>query len=303
MAKLVTPEMKRINRKNHNRKGELKTHSYWSDAWLRLRRNPTAVIGLVVLIIMILLAVFADVVAPYGYAEVDYTSMSVPPSAEHWFGTDSLGQDLFSRCIYGARWSLGLGLICMFLALAGGGVLGLIAGYFGNKTDTVIMRIMDVFQAIPGTLMAITVVATLGTGTPQLLLALALSSMPMMAKVVRAAIFTVRKSDYIESSRAIGAGNIRLMIRHMLPNALGHIIIYAVGSVAGSIMVIATLSYIGLGVQSPYPEWGALLNAGKSYINSHSYMVLYPGLMIMIAVLSLNLFGNGLRDALDPRLK
>ena len=303
MAKLVTPEMKRINRKNHNRKGELKTHSYWSDAWLRLRRNPTAVIGLVVLIIMILLAVFADVVAPYGYAEVDYTSMSVPPSAEHWFGTDSLGRDLFSRCIYGARWSLGLGLICMFLALAGGGVLGLIAGYFGNKTDTVIMRIMDVFQAIPGTLMAITVVATLGTGTPQLLLALALSSMPMMAKVVRAAIFTVRKSDYIESSRAIGAGNIRWMIRHMLPNALGHIIIYAVGSVAGSIMVIATLSYIGLGVQSPYPEWGALLNAGKSYINSHSYMVLYPGLMIMIAVLSLNLFGNGLRDALDPRLK
>ena len=303
MAKLVTPEMKRINRKNHNRKGELKTHSYWSDAWLRLRRNPTAVIGLVVLIIMILLAVFADVVAPYGYAEVDYTSMSVPPSAEHWFGTDSLGRDLFSRCIYGARWSLGLGLICMFLALAGGGVLGLIAGYFGNKTDTVIMRIMDVFQAIPGTLMAITVVATLGTGTPQLLLALALSSMPMMAKVVRAAIFTVRKSDYIESSRAIGAGTIRLMIRHMLPNALGHIIIYAVGSVAGSIMVIATLSYIGLGVQSPYPEWGALLNAGKSYINSHSYMVLYPGLMIMIAVLSLNLFGNGLRDALDPRLK
>ena len=303
MAKLVTPEMMRINRKNHNRKGELKTHSYWSDAWLRLRRNPTAVIGLVVLIIMILLAVFADVVAPYGYAEVDYTSMSVPPSAEHWFGTDSLGRDLFSRCIYGARWSLGLGLICMFLALAGGGVLGLIAGYFGNKTDTVIMRIMDVFQAIPGTLMAITVVATLGTGTPQLLLALALSSMPMMAKVVRAAIFTVRKSDYIESSRAIGAGNIRLMIRHMLPNDLGHIIIYAVGSVAGSIMVIATLSYIGLGVQSPYPEWGALLNAGKSYINSHSYMVLYPGLMIMIAVLSLNLFGNGLRDALDPRLK
>ena len=303
MAKLVTPEMKRINRRNHNRKGELKTHSYWSDAWVRLKRNPTAVAGLVVITIMVLMAIFADVVAPYGYAEVDYTSMSTPPSAAHWFGTDSLGRDLFSRCIYGARWSLGLGLVCMFLALGGGGVLGLIAGYFGKRTDTIIMRIMDVFQAIPGTLMAITVVATLGTGTPQLLLALALSSMPMMAKVVRAAILTVRKSDYVESSRAIGAGNFRLMVRHMLPNALGHIIIYAVGSVAGSIMVIATLSYIGLGIQPPDPEWGALLNAGKSYITTHSYMVLYPGLMIMVAVLSLNLFGNGLRDALDPRLK
>ena len=303
MAKLVTPEMKRINRRNHNRKGELKTHSYWSDAWVRLKRNPTAVAGLVLFTIMVLMAIFADVVAPYGYAEVDYTSMSTPPSAAHWFGTDSLGRDLFSRCIYGARWSLGLGLVCMFLALGGGGVLGLIAGYFGKRTDTIIMRIMDVFQAIPGTLMAITVVATLGTGTPQLLLALALSSMPMMAKVVRAAILTVRKSDYVESSRAIGAGNFRLMVRHMLPNALGHIIIYAVGSVAGSIMVIATLSYIGLGIQPPDPEWGALLNAGKSYITTHSYMVLYPGLMIMVAVLSLNLFGNGLRDALDPRLK
>ncbi len=303
MAKRVTPEMERINRKNHTRSGKVKTYSYWSDAWIRLKRNPTAVVGLAVIILMILMAIFADYIAPYGYAEVDYTNMSTPPSAGHWFGTDSLGRDLFSRCIYGARWSLGLGLICMFLALGGGGVLGLIAGYFGGKADTVIMRVMDVFQAIPGTLMAITVVATLGTGTPQLLLALALSSMPMMSKVVRAAIFTVRKSDYIESSRAIGAGNIRLMVRHMLPNALGHIVIYAVGSVAGSIMVIATLSYIGLGIQPPMPEWGALLNAGKSYVNSHSYMVLYPGLMIMIAVLSLNLFGNGLRDALDPRLK
>jgi peptide/nickel transport system permease protein len=165
------------------------------------------------------------------------------------------------------------------------------------------MRMMDIFQSIPGTLMAITVVAALGTGIPQLVVALALSNMPMMAKTVRAAIFTVRGSDYIESSRAIGAGNLRLMLRHMLPNAVGHIIIYAVGSISGTIMVIATLSYIGLGIQPPTPEWGALLNAGKSYISSQPYMVIFPGLMIMIAVLSLNLFGNGLRDALDPRLK
>ena len=303
MAKHVTPAMERINRPHHTRDGREKTHSYWTDAWFRLKRNPTAVAGLVVITLMILMAVFAPVVAPYGYAEVDKGAMCVKPCAAHIFGTDSLGRDLFSRCVYGARWSLGLGIICMFLSLAGGGVLGLIAGYFGRKTDTLIMRIMDVFQAIPGTLMAITVVATLGTGTPQLLLALALSSMPMMARVVRGAILTVRKSDYIESSRAIGAGNMRLMVRHMLPNALGHIIIYAVGSVAGSIMVIAMLSYIGLGVQPPTPEWGALLNEGKKFYNLYPYMILYPGLMIMISVLALNLFGNGLRDALDPRLK
>lgn len=303
MAKRITPEMERINRRNQKKNGKKKEYSYWSDAWLRLKRNPTAVAGMIVVIIMILVGVLAPVIAPYGYAEVDKTAMAQPPSAEHWFGTDSMGRDLFSRCVYGTRWSLGLGLVCMFLALAGGGVLGLIAGYFGKGVDTVIMRVMDVFQAIPGTLMAITVVAMLGTGTPQLLLALALSSMPMMAKVVRAAIFTVRQCDYIESSRAIGANNLHLMVRHMLPNALGHIIIYAVGSIAGSIMVIAMLSYIGLGVQPPQPEWGALLNEGKKYFSLYPYMILYPGLMIMITVLALNLFGNGLRDALDPRLK
>lgn len=303
MAKLVTPEMEKINRRNRTRSGKVKSHSYWSDAWLRLRRNPTAVAGLVVICLMLLMAIFAEFIAPYGFSETDKTALSQPPSMQHLFGTDSMGRDLFSRCIYGARWSLGLGLVCMCLGLCGGGVLGLIAGFFGKRTDIIIMRIMDVFQAIPGTLMAITVVATLGTGTPQLLLALALSCMPMMARVVRAAIFTVRKSDYIESSQAIGAGNFRLMVRHMLPNALGHIIIYAVGSIAGSIMVIATLSYIGLGVQPPTPEWGALLNEGKKYFNLYPYMILYPGLMIMISVLALNLFGNGLRDALDPRLK
>lgn len=303
MAKNVTPEMILINKRNVTRGGKKKQYSYWSDAWLRLRRNPTAVAGLVVIVLMILMAIFANIIAPYGAAEVDYTAMCQPPSLAHPFGTDNLGRDLLSRCIYGSRYSLSLGLICMLVGLVSGGMLGLLAAYFGGKMDTVIMRVMDVFQSIPGTLMAITVVAALGTGIPQLVVALALSNMPMMAKTVRAAIFTVRGSDYIEAAKSIGAGNMRLMLRHMLPNALGHIIIYAVGSISGTIMVIATLSYIGLGIQPPDPEWGALLNAGKSYISSYPYMVIFPGLLIMIAVLSLNLFGNGLRDALDPRLK
>lgn len=303
MAKMVTSEMIRINKHNTTKSGKAKQYSYWSDAWFRLRRNPTAVVGMFVFIAMILIAIFANFIAPYGYAEADFTAMRQPPSAAHIFGTDEMGRDLFSRCIYGSRYSLSLGLICMMVGLLTGGMLGLLASYFGGAVDTIIMRIMDVFQSIPGTLMAITVVAALGTGTPQLVVALALSNMPMMAKTVRAAIFTVRGSDYIEATRAIGASNPRLMLRHMLPNAVGHIIIYAVGSISGTIMVIATLSYIGLGIQPPTPEWGALLNAGKSYISSNAYMVIFPGLMIMIAVLSLNLFGNGLRDALDPRLK
>ncbi len=275
-----------------------------NNAWHKFCRNKSAVVGLIIISLMILMGVLAPVLSPHDPNQINVLQTYLPPFSEgHILGTDDLGRDLLSRLLYGARMSIVVAIGATVLGGVIGILLGLISGYAGGVVDAVIMRIMDVFQAIPGTLMAITVVATLGTGTPQLLLALALSSMPMMAKVVRAAILTVRKSDYVESSRAIGAGNFRLMVRHMLPNALGHIIIYAVGSVAGSIMVIATLSYIGLGIQPPDPEWGALLNAGKSYITTHSYMVLYPGLMIMIAVLSLNLFGNGLRDALDPRLK
>ena len=301
MAKRITPEMERINRKLAKRKA--KKYSFWGDVWHRLCRNPVTLCAMIVAAALILVAIFADVIAPYSFEEPDYLNMLAPPGPEHIFGTDNLGRDLFSRCVYGARYSLSLGLVCMLIGLVSGGLLGLVASYFGGAVDNIIMRIMDVFQAIPGTLMAITVIAALGKGVPQLLLALALSSLPIFSKTVRAAIFTVRENEYIESSRALGAGNARLMFRHMLPNALGHIIIYAVGMISGSIMLIATLSYIGLGIQPPTPEWGALLNAGKSFISSSSYLVFYPGLCIMITVLALNLLGNGLRDALDPRLK
>ena len=302
MAKLHTEAMDRINRKNTTRAGTKKKYNFWTDAWRRLKRNPTAIIGLCIILFLFLLAIFADVIAPYDYIAVDYMAANQTPSAQHIFGTDSMGRDLFSRCVYGARYSLPLGLACMVLATLVGGALGLIASFFGGAVDGVIMRIMDVFQSIPGTLMAITVVACLGTGTVQLLIALAVSFVPALAKTVRAAIFTVRGNEYIEACRSIGAGNLRLMIRHMIPNALGNIIIFAVGSVSAGIMMIAMLSYIGLGVQPPSPEWGALLNAGKTYISTYPHMVLFPGIMIMLTILGFNLFGNGLRDALDPRL-
>ncbi len=302
MAKYHTPEMDAAAKKNTTRSGKQRQYNFWTDAWMRLKRNPTAIVGMGIILFLFLLAIFADIIAPYDYITVDYTAANQTPNAQHWFGTDSMGRDLFSRCIYGARYSLPLGLACMVLATFFGGALGLLASYFGARTDSVIMRIMDVFQAIPGTLMAITVVACLGTGTVQLLIAMTISFLPALAKTVRAAIFTVRGNEYIEACRSIGASNMRLMLRHMIPNAMGNIIIFAVGSVSASIMMIAMLSYIGLGVQPPSPEWGALLNAGKAHIASYPHMVMFPGLMIMLTILGFNLFGNGLRDALDPRL-
>lgn len=303
MAKRITPEMEQINRKNVKKRKTSADTSYWADVWRRLKKSPTSIIGLVVLCLIILSAVFADVLAPYDYFEADYTNLCSPPSWEHPFGTDNLGRDMLSRCLYGGRWTLSIGFASMIFSLATGGMLGLLAAFFGSRADMIIMRFIDVLQSIPSTLMAITVVATLGTGLPQLFVALALSSMPMMSKAVRASILTVRDSDYVESSRAIGAGNARLMFRHMLPNAMGYLIIYSVGNMAGGIMVVAMLSYIGLGIQPPYPEWGALLNAGKSFLSTAPYLVIFPGLCILVSVLCLNLLGNGLRDALDPRLK
>lgn len=303
MAKISTPAIEKFEKKNGKINGKQKKQSYWADVWRSLKRNPPAVVGLFVICALILMAIFAPLIAPYAYDATDYTAMSQSPSAQHPFGTDTLGRDLLSRCIYGARYSLSFGIFCMLAALATGGLLGLIAAFSGGVIDNIIMRIMDIFSSIPGTLMSITIVAMLGTGIPQLVIAMTVSLMTMMAKVVRAAVFTVRGSEYIESARAVGATDLWIMFRHVLPNAVGHIIIYAVGTISAGIMIISMLSYIGLGVQPPAPEWGALLNAGKGFITSQPYMVVFPGLMILITVLSFNLLGNGLRDALDPRLK
>lgn len=303
MAKMITPEMQRINQKLTNKDGTHKDFSFAYDSWIRFKRNKTAVIGLVLVIIILLVALFAPLICPYDYAATDYMNANQKPNAQHWFGTDNLGRDLFSRCIYGTRISVPIGIASMIFGCLTGGLLGIIAAFFGGIIDNIIMRIMDVLQAIPGTLLAIVIVAVLGNGIPQLLAALLISSMPMMAKTFRAAIFTVRNSDYIESCRSIGANNLRLMMRHALPNAVGHIIIFAVSTIPSTIMIITSLSYIGLGITPPTPEWGALLAAGKDYFSSYSYMILFPGLMIMITVLAFNLVGDGLRDALDPRLK
>jgi len=303
MAKLLTAEMARINKKITLKSGEKRGYSLTRDAWRRFKRNKTAVVGVAVIVILILAAVFAKFIIPYDVNALDPVAAFQRPSLQRLFGTDMYGRDMFSRCIYGARYSLPIGLICMCTELLTGGLLGMISAYFAGKFDMLFMRLIDIIQAIPGTLLAILVVAVLGTGLPQLILAVTISFLPGGAKTVRAAIFTVKNNEYIDAGRLIGLSNFKLMLRHMLPNSVGYIIIQSVSSIPLAIMVVSSLSYLGLGIMPPTPEWGALLNANRAYLQSYPYLVLFPGLMIFFTVLAFNLFGNGLRDALDPRLK
>lgn len=271
--------------------------------WKRLTKNRLAVVGLVILVAVVLLALFAPLVAPYGYEEQDLFQTLAGPSKEHWLGTDNLGRDMLSRLIYGGRNSLTLGLISVFFAAAAGVVLGAVSGYYGGKVDMVIMRLLDVLQAIPAILLAIAISATLGPGYVNCILALTISQIPAFTRMTRASCLNVQGMEYVEAARSINARERRIIFKHVLPNAISPIIVQATMSVASAILTSASLSFIGLGVQPPQAEWGAMLSAGRSYIRSNPHVILYPGITIMIVVLSLNLLGDGLRDALDPRLK
>ncbi len=308
MSKITTPAMERIAKKqskkrNNKPEQEEKSFSFMADAWKRFSRNKMAMVGLCIIILLLLIALFAKYLIPYSYVKTSMAEAYQFPNAKHWFGTDHLGRDIFSRCIYASRVSLPMGIICAIVSICMGGFVGLVAAFFMGTVDNVLMRIMDIFQAIPGTLMAICVVASLGTGVPQLVFAIAIGGLPMFAKTVRSAVFTVRDRDYIEATRAIGAKSFRLMFRHILPNCIGHFIITVVSSVAGNIMVISVMSYIGLGIQPPLPEWGYMLADGKAYISSYWYMVAFPGLFILLTVYAFFLLGDGVRDALDPNMK
>lgn len=305
MSKITTPAMERIAKaqSRKRRPAQEKSFSFMADAWKRFSRNKMAMLGLGIIVALLLVAIFANFLIPHSYVKTNMSEAYQFPSREHWFGTDHLGRDIFSRCIYATRVSLPMGIICAIVSIAMGGFVGLVAAFFMGTVDNVLMRIMDILQAIPGTLMAICVVASLGTGVPQLVLAIALGGLPMFAKTVRSAVFTVRDKDYIEATRSIGAGSFRLMFRHILPNCIGHFIITAVSSVAGNIMVISVMSYIGLGIQPPLPEWGYMLADGKAYISSFWYMVAFPGIFILLTVYAFFLLGDGVRDALDPNMK
>lgn len=286
-------------------KKKYKKRSQILDVWMRLKRNKLAMIGLIILSILILTAIFADVIADYDteVIKINASNRLKGVSKDHWFGTDEYGRDIFARIVHGTRTSLFVGAISVGIALSIGGILGSIAGYYGGRLDNVIMRVLDVLLAIPSILLAITIVSAIGPGLVNLMIAVGISNIPGFARVVRASVLSVKDQEYIEAAKAIGAKDYEIIFQHVLPNCLAPIIVLATLKVAGAIMATAGLSFIGLGIEPPRPEWGSMLSGGRSYIRDQVHVVLFPGLAIMVTILSLNLLGDGLRDALDPRLK
>ena len=282
-----------------------KKRSQTADIFRRLCRNKTAVIGGIVVIILLLMAIFADVLHDYEGEVIkqDVTQRLQSPSAEHWFGTDEMGRDLFARVCYCAKYSLLIGFCAAVVSIAIGLVLGALAGFYGGWIDMIIMRIMDVLLAIPGTLLAIAIMASLGASIGNLVIALSVSGIPGFARIVRSSVLTIKDSEYVEAARAIGATDRIIIFRHVLPNGMAPLIVQATLRIGSVILSAAGLSFLGLGVPAPHPEWGAILSNARSYIRDYSYIALFPGLAIMTTILCLNLLGDGLRDALDPKLK
>ena len=297
--------MSNASAKNVNAPADIKKKSQFVEVWKRLCRNKTAVLGLVIVALLTLMAILSPILIDYEtqVIKTNYSEALQAPSADHWFGTDEMGRDILLRVMYGSTVSLSIGVVTVAVSLTVGLILGAAAGYFGGKTDMIIMRIMDIFLAIPGTLLAICIVASLGNSIPNLVIAQAVSSIPTFSRVVRGAGITARDADYVEAARAIGAKDATIIFHEVLPNSLAPIIVQTTLQVASVILSIAGLSFIGLGIPAPRPEWGAMLSGARAYIRDYSYMCLFPGLAIMTTILSLNLLGDGLRDALDPRLR
>jgi len=269
----------------------------------RIIRNPTAATGFTIFLVLVFLAVFAPVLSPYKYTQMNMRETFQGPSLKHLCGTDNLGRDIFTRLIYGGRYSLSMGFIAMIAAATIGVMLGSLCGYFLGKFDFYVMRFLDIFQAIPGMLLTIAISAALGAGFDKTILALAISRIPAVTRLTRSAVMKVRQNEFVEAAEAIGCSQFRRIFLHVLPNSLAPVIVEITMGIANTVLVLSSLSYIGLGVQPPTPEWGAMLSAAKGYIRTYPYMILFPGLFIATTVLSLNLAGDGLRDALDPKLK
>ncbi|MGL4629026.1 nickel transporter permease [Cetobacterium sp.] len=282
-----------------------KKRSQWAELWKNLKRNKMALFGLVILVIIVLLALFADQIANYDQVVIkqNLRMRLKPPSSAHWLGTDEFGRDIFARLVHGARVSLKVGILAVGIAIVIGGFLGAIAGYYGGKLDNIIMRVMDIFLAVPSILLAIAIVSALGPNLLNLMIAVSISSIPRYARIVRASVLSIRDQEFIEAARAIGASDARIIFRHIIPNSLAPVIVQGTLGVANAILSTAGLSFIGLGIQPPAPEWGSMLSGGRQYLRYAWWVTTFPGVSIMITILSLNLLGDGLRDALDPRLK
>ncbi|MEA4919680.1 MAG: ABC transporter permease [Clostridiaceae bacterium] len=274
-----------------------------AEIWRRFRRSKSAVIGLIMLVILISMALFAEVIAPYDPLAQDLTNRMGPMTSQHILGTDELGRDIFSRIVYGARVSVSVGLVSVTISCLVGVFLGSVAGYYGGALDNIIMRFVDIMMAIPGILLNISIVAAMGSGLFNVMIAIAISNIPGYCRIMRASLLSLKNQEFVEASRAAGASDFHIITSHIIPNSLAPLIIQATLRVGGSILMCASLSFIGLGVVPPTPEWGAMLSTGRDYLREAPQLTTIPGIAIMFAVFAMNLMGDGLRDALDPKLK
>ncbi|WP_236777807.1 ABC transporter permease [Anoxybacter fermentans] len=275
-----------------------------NEVWKRLRKNKMAILGLFITVGLIIVALLAPIIAPYDPYEVDLSrALKAPMEDGHILGTDQLGRDQFSRLLYGARISLRVGIITQAISLVIGIIMGALAGYYGGRVDDVISYLINIFFAFPSLLFAIAIMATLGPGLNNVFIALGAVSWPGLARIVRGQVLQLKEQEYIEAIRALGGNDLRIILKHIIPNCLAPVIVTATLGVAGAILSEAGLSFLGLGAQPPEPSWGLMLAMGRTYVTSKTWLTIYPGLAIMITILGLNLLGDGLRDALDPRLK
>lgn len=274
------------------------------EIWRRLKKNKPAVAGLIVFALLCLIAIFGELIVPYSKAiDVNVEHRLQPPSAGHPFGTDAYGRDQFARVIHSAKMSMSIGVLTALGALVFGTIIGACSAYYGKVVDSVFMRLIDILASIPPLLLALVIVATLGASLNNLIIAIGISNIPGFARLSRSTMLTIIEQDYVEAAKAYGSSSTRIMLRHVLPNAVGPVIVQTTMSIADMILAAASLSYLGLGIQPPTPEWGGMLNAGKEYMQRAPYLLVFPGLAIVLASLSVSLFGDGLRDALDPKLK
>lgn len=282
-----------------------KKRSHTGEIIHRFSKNIGAMIALVFILLLVVMALLSNII--YDYDE-DIIGQNIEerftkPCLKHPFGTDNFGRDLFARIIYGSRSSLPVGFLAVMVSLFFGVILGSFAGYYGRVVDNIIMRVTDIFASIPSIMLAIALVAVMGASTFSLILAVGICAIPKFTRVTRAAIFTVKGEEFVESSKAIGLTTNEIIFRHILPNCLSQIIVQATLQMGSAIILASSMSYLGLGVPAPMPEWGSLLSAGRAFIRDNSYLTIFPGLVIMITVIAFNMVGDGLRDAMDPKLK
>ncbi|TDL31489.1 ABC transporter permease [Jeotgalibacillus sp. S-D1] len=275
----------------------------WKEAWRNFKKNKIAIVGLSIVTFFIIVAIFAPWIAPEGINDQKLSERLQAPSSEYWFGTDDFGRDIFSRVVHGARISLWVGFLAVVGSAVVGSTLGIIAGYYGRWVDTIISRLFDIMLAFPSILLAIAVVSILGPSLRNALIAIAIINVPNFGRLIRSKVLSVKEEEYIMAARAIGMSDFRILFSHVLPNSMTPIIVQGSLAIATAIIEAAALGFLGLGAQAPQPEWGAMLSASRSFLIQAPWTMFFPGLAIMLVVLGFNLMGDGLRDALDPKMK